>query len=77
MAVEEDVAGLAHALELDEDAMARGQGRELEVLAIPGEPLVGAAVAAAVGDEHAEAVHVVEAVRGGDGGPGGVVEARR
>ena len=77
MAVEEDVTGLAHALELDEDAMAGGQGGEPEVLAIPGEALVGAAVAAAVGDELAEAVDVVEAVRRGDGGPFGVVEVGR
>ena len=77
IAVEEDVAGLAHSLELEEDAMAGGQGGEPEVLAIPGEALVGAAVAAAVGDELAEAVDVVEAVRRGDGGPFGVVEGGR
>ena len=67
LAVEVDVARLAHAFELQEDAVAGKRGGQLEVLAIPGESLVGARVAAAVGDELAEAVDIVEAVRRGNG----------
>ena len=54
VAVEIDVAGLAHAFELQEDAVRPASGGQLEVLAIPGESFVRADVAAAVGDELAE-----------------------
>jgi hypothetical protein len=40
LAVKEDVSSLAHAFELEEDAVAGKRGRELEVLAIPGESFV-------------------------------------
>ena len=72
--IEVDVAGLAHALELEEDLAAGKLGGQLEVLAIPREPLVGASVAAAVRDDLAEGVDVVEAVRRADDRPLRVVE---
>jgi hypothetical protein len=74
LAVEEDVSSLAHAFELEEDAVAGKRGRELEVLAIPGESFVRTHVAATMGDELAEGVDVIEAVGCRDCGPLGVVE---
>ena len=74
LAVEEDVSSLAHAFELEEDAVAGKRGRELEVLAIPGESFVRTHVAAAMGDELAEGVDIIEAVGCRDCGPLGVVE---
>jgi len=74
LAVEVDVAGLAHAFEFEEDAVAGEVGGEFEVFAVPREAFVGAAITAAMGDEGAEGIDIVEAVRGGDGGPLGIVE---
>ena len=76
LAVEEYVARLSHALELEEDLVAGEARGQLEVLAIPREAFVGASVPAAMRDQLAEGVHVVETVRRGDRGPLGIVEGR-
>ena len=66
LAVKEDVARLAHALEFEEDLVAGQIGGQPEVFAVPRESLIGAAVATAVGDELPERVDVVERVRRAD-----------
>ena len=76
LAIEEDVTGLARAFELEEETAAGELGGDAEVFAIPGETFVGAEVAAAVRDDAAEGVDVVEAVRGADCVPLGVVDGR-
>ena len=43
LAVEEDLAGLPHPLEFEEDLLAGKAGRKLEMLAVPGQPFVRAA----------------------------------
>ena len=77
LAVEIDVPGLTHPLELDVDLAPRSLCGQLEVLAIPGEPLVRSHIAAAVDDDLAERVHIVEAVRCAHRRPTGVVKGRR
>jgi hypothetical protein len=72
--IEENVAGLAHAFEFEKDFAAREAGRKFEVLAVPGEPLVGSQVAAAVRDDLPERVDIVEAVGRADGCPMRIVE---
>ncbi len=74
LAVEEDIAGLAHAFEFEEDFIVGVGGGEGEMFAVPGEALVGSAIAAAVGDDGAEGIGFVKGVGGADGVPGGVVE---
>ena len=73
-AIQENVARLTHALEFDKYFLARKVGRELEVFAVPRETLVGADVAAAVHNDLAEGIDVVERVRRADCGPLRIVE---
>ena len=72
--IQEDVARLPHALKFEEDFAPEITGGQLEVFAIPRDPLVRAHVAAAVRDDLPERVDVVKAVRGADGGPLRIVE---
>ena len=51
LAIQEDVAGLPYALEFEEDPIVRQGRRKLEMLAVPGQSLVGAEIAPAVGDD--------------------------
>jgi hypothetical protein len=53
-AVEENLAGLPHAFEFEKNFVAGKSGGELEMLAVPGQPFVGAAVAAAMGNDLAK-----------------------
>src|ERR1017187_10707465 len=51
LAIQEDISGLPHALELEKDFAAGKLGRKLEVFAVPGQPFVSAAVATAMGND--------------------------
>jgi len=78
LAVEVDLSDLAGGLELDEDLFAGGGGGEGEGLPRPGAaaPLDLLATVAGRGPV-VEGIGVVVGVRGGNGGPSGVVEGGR
>ena len=73
-AVQENVAGLPHALEFQKDVVSGKFGGQLEVFPVPDDSFVCPPVAAAVRDDRAERIDVVERMRRADGDPGGVVE---
>ena len=56
LAVEEDVPRLSHAFELAISTLPSPGGRQFEMLAVPGQSLVCAAVAAAVRDDRAKRI---------------------
>src|ERR1039458_3544094 len=76
LAIEEYVTGLPHAFEFEKELAAREACRDLEMFAIPREPLVGSQVAAAVRNDFPEGVDVVKTVRSADGRPLRVVEGK-
>jgi len=51
LTIQEDVAGLPHALEFEEDFIAGKFGRKLEMFAVPSQTFEGAAVPAAMGND--------------------------
>ena len=63
LAVQENVAGLPHALEFEEDLTAGKSGRKLEMFAVPNQPFEGAQVPAAMRNDLTKGIDVVEAVR--------------